>query len=413
MSCCISPPSTSMDSSWLAPHRDAFLNALAAQGYADGTMATFRRLTDRLCHHFDACGVSVDEVDAGVLADLAADCPRTASSTMARDLMSVSRRFADHLVGAGAIAPMPPPAPPTSGSVEHLCTQFDAWLRQHRGMSDARRLVHRNILNSFIAFCCTGTRTLHDLSAITVESVFAFADRFAGKSNWRLPYLRNILRYLFWSGKLPRELTDAVPRLRRRRPDGLPRHLEPDAVRALIDAVSGDSPRELRDHAMLLMMARLGLRGQEVIAVRLDDIDWRAGTMIVRGKAGQSDRMPLPVDVGEAMTAWVRHAKQGTSRHLFVCVRPPYQPLTSSQIIGKALRQAYERTGLTPPRGQFRLHALRHSLAMDLLGRGASLEEIGDVLRHRSHQSTLVYVRHDIDALRPLARSWPVPGAMR
>ena len=90
-----------------------------------------------------------------------------------------------------------------------------------------------------------------------------------------------------------------MPRLRRRRPDGLPRHLEPDAVRTLIDAVRGDSPRELRDHAMLLMMARLGLRGQEVIAVRLGDIDWRAGTMIVRGKAGQSDRMPLPVDVGE------------------------------------------------------------------------------------------------------------------
>ena len=164
---------------------------------------------------------------------------------------------------------------------------------------------------------------------------------------------------------------------------------------------------------MLLMMARLGLRGQEAIAVRLDDIDWRAGRLVVRGKAGQLDRMPLPVDVGETAVAWIRNGRQGSSRHLFVSVRPPYRPFTSSPVVRRALLQAYERAGLTPPRGQARTHALRHSLAMDLLGRGASLEEIGDVLRHRSRQSTAVYAHYDIDALRPLARSWPVPGAVR
>ena len=415
MSCCISPPSasTSMDTSWWAPHRGAFLNALAAQGYAERTLDTFRLMTGRLCAELDARGLAAEEVDAGMLADLAAACPRTGSPSMERDLISVTRRFADYLVDSDAIAPMPAPPPPASGSLEQLSAQFDAWLRQHRGMFGGRLREHRTLLKRFMTFCRTGTRKPDDPGAVTPESIFAFVDRFPGKSNWRLPYLRNILRFLFWSGRLPRDLTDAVPRSARSRPDGLPRHLEPDTVRTLIEAARGDSPRERRDHAMLLMMARLGLRGQEAIAVRLDDIDWRAGRMLIHGKGGQSDRMPLPVDVGETIVAWVRNGRKGSSRHLFVSVRPPYRPFTSSLTIRRAFRQAYERAGLTPPRGQARTHALRHSLAMDLLGRGASLEEIGDVLRHRSHQSTTVYARYDIEALRPLARSWPVPGAMR
>ena len=161
---------------------------------------------------------------------------------------------------------------------------------------------------------------------------------------------------------------------------------------------------------MLLLMARLGLRAQEVVAARLDDIDWGAGRMLVRGKGGQLDRVPIPVDVGEAIVAWVRGGRRGDSRHLFVCVRPPYAPLTSSEAIRDALRNAYRRADLVPPGGQVRTHALRHGLAMALLDRGSSLAEIGDVLRHRCARSTTAYARYDHGALRPLARPWPVPG---
>ena len=376
-------------------------------------MATYRVMTGRLCAVLDARGLAADDVDSVVLADLSAACPRTGSPSMERDLISVTRRFADYLVDSGAIAPMPPAPPPASGSLEQLSAQFDAWLRQHRGMFGRRLRTHRSILKSFMTFCCASNRALNDPRGITPESIFAFVDGFSGKSHWRLPYLRNVLRFLFWSGRLARDLTDAVPRSARSRPDGLPRHLEPDTVRHLIEAVRGDSPRERRDHAMLLMMARLGLRAQEVVTVRLDDIDWWAGRLVVRGKAGQLDRVPLPVDVGESAVAWIRNGRKGSSRHLFVSVRPPYRRFTSSPVVRRALLQAYERAGLTPPRGQARTHALRHSLAMDLLARGTCLEEIGDVLRHRSCQSTAVYAHYDIDALRALARLWPVPGAVR
>ena len=276
-----------------------------------------------------------------------------------------------------------------------------------------RLAVYRNVMQRIIGFCCTATGTAEDLAAITPEAVFAFLDGYAGRAGWRLPYVRNILRFLFWSGRTPRDLSDAIPAAPGGRPHGLPRHLEASVVHKLLEAVRGDGAIDLRDHAMLLLMARLGLRAQEVVRIRLDDIDWGAGQMLVRGKGRQLDRVPIPVDVGEALVTWLCNARKGNSRHVFVCVRPPYAPFTSSLPVRRALGKAYRRAVLVPLRGQVRTHALRHGLAMVLLDRGSSLGEIGDVLRHRSARSTTAYARYDHGALRALARPWPVPGEER
>ena len=282
----------------------------------------------------------------------------------------------DYLVRAGAIAAAVP-TPPPAGSPEQLCAELDHWLRNHRGMFGNRLRAHRKVLRRVMAFCCTATGTAEDLAAVTPEAVFAFLECCAGRAGWRLPYVRNILRFLFWSGRIPQDLSATVPGAAGGRPDGLPRHLEGGVVRKLLEAIRGDRPCDLRGHAMLLLMARLGLRAQEVVAAMLDDIDWGAGRMLVRGKGGQLDRVPIPVDVGEAIVAWVRGGRRGDSRHLFVCVRPPYAPLTSSEAIRDALRNAYRRADLVPPGGQARTHALRHGLAMALLEprSGASLRD--------------------------------------
>ena len=147
--------------------------------------------------------------------------------------------------------------------------------------------------------------------------------------------------------------------------------------------------------------------------IRLEDIDWRAGEILIRGKGGQHERMPIPVDVGEAIAAYLHDGRAGSARHLFVTARAPHRPFASSLAVRRILRKAFERTDLKPPRGEVRSHLLRHSLAVDMLGRGASLDEIGDVLRHRSRTTTTIYARYDIDALRPLARPWPVQGDVR
>ena len=160
---------------------------------------------------------------------------------------------------------------------------------------------------------------------------------------------------------------------------------------------------------MLLTMARLGLRGQEIIAIRFDDIDWQAGEILIRGKGARQATMPLPVDVGEAMVDWIRRGRQGNSRHLFVRVRPPFVPFASSRPIIVPLRRSYAASGVAPPGGKVRSHVFRHSLAMNLLQNGMPLSDIGNMLRHGSAETTTIYARHDIQALRPLARAWPVP----
>lgn len=146
--------------------------------------------------------------------------------------------------------------------------------------------------------------------------------------------------------------------------------------------------------------------------MRLDDINWAAGEIVVRGKGGQHERMPLPTDVGEAIAAYICDGRAGNTRHLFVSVRAPHRPVTS-QTINRALSRAFARSGLEPPNGEIRCHLMRHSLAVDMLGRGASLEEVGEVLRHRSQRTTTTYARYDFAALRSVARPWPVPGDIR
>ena len=159
-----------------------------------------------------------------------------------------------------------------------------------------------------------------------------------------------------------------------------------------------------RDYAILLVLARLGLRGGEVAGLELGDIDWRSGEVTVRGKAERVDRLPLPVDVGEAMVAYLADGRPAcAARSVFCTVRAPYRPLTPAairQVMGWACRRAgLPRVGA---------HRLRHTLATDMLRAGASLPEVGQVLRHRSDLSTAIYAKVDESALRPLARPWPM-----
>ena len=221
--------------------------------------------------------------------------------------------------------------------------------------------------------------------------------------------LRSLFRFLFVTGRTERNLAPCVPRVSGPRSPAPTRHLSREEVERVLAAAKGDSAIARRDHAMLLTMARLGLRGQEVVAIQLDDMDWEAGEILVRGKSGRQAAMPLPVDVGEAVVDWIRHGRRGRSRHLFVSVLPPFPRFTSALSVRKALHKAYAASGVTPPGGKVRCHVFRHSLAMALLQDGMPLGDIGNMLRHESAETTTVYARHDIEALRPLARPWPVP----
>jgi site-specific recombinase XerD len=256
---------------------------------------------------------------------------------------------------------------------------------------------------------------LGNLNDITPDDIVRFLRKVMGR---RSPYrdktppthLRSLFRFLFWSGKTKRDLAASLPRVATRRASHLSRSLQPEDIERLLDAVWASDAAGRRNYAMLMIMARLGLRAPEVIAIQLDDIDWRAGTILIRGKGKRHDRMPLPEDAGEAIVDYIKKGRRGSSRALFVSTKPPYRPFADAQILNTALRAAFKDTGLRPPQKYIGSHILRHSLATDMLRKGASLDEIGDVLRHRSRASTAIYARHDVEGLRSIARSWPVEG---
>jgi integrase/recombinase XerD len=218
--------------------------------------------------------------------------------------------------------------------------------------------------------------------------------------------LRSLLRYLHLTGVIPAALQWAVPGVADLRDRSLPRGLEPAVVERLLAGCDRRRTVGRRDYAILLLLARLGLRAGEVAAIELDDIDWRAGELLVRGKGGRYDWLPLPSDVGEAIVAYLRRRPRVRSRALFLRVVAPAGAIRSSAVSG-IVRSACERAGL-PAVGA---HRLRHTAATGMLRAGASLAEIGQVLRHRDIRTTARYATVDRKALRTLARPWPEGGA--
>jgi site-specific recombinase XerD len=253
--------------------------------------------------------------------------------------------------------------------------------------------------------------TLGSYDEITPQDVVDFLCKLRGGTAPRdktgPSHLRNLFRFLFWSGKTKRDLAASIPRARQSARSALPRYLKPEEVEKLLDATWAPTPVGRRNYAMLMVLARLGLRAPEAIAIQLDDIDWRNGTILIRGKGKRHDRMPLPDDVGKAIVDYIRNGRPGRSRTLFVSNTPPHKPFVNAQILNSALNQAFANTGLKPPQKYVGSHLLRHSLATDMLRKGASLDEIDDVLRHRSRMSTTIYARHDVDGLRSISPAWP------
>jgi integrase/recombinase XerD len=308
------------------------------------------------------------------------------------------------------------PPPKVLTALDRLRVEYEAYLRNQRGLSEPTIYHCLRFLERFTTFRFGAT--LGDLNAVTPDDIVAFLCQLkVGSRPYRdktpPSHLRNLFKFLFWSGKTKRNLANSIPRVAQPQSANLPRYIKPEEVKRLIDAVRTDGPIGRRNHAKLLLMARLGLRSPEVIAIRVEDIDWRAGEIMIRGKGKLHDRMPLPADVGEAIVDYIRNGRAGGSRTLFVAARPPYRPFKDAQILNSVLREAFEKTGLKPPQKYVGSHLLRHSLATDMLRKGVSLDEIGDVLRHRSRMTTTIYAKHDINALRSIARAWPAQGDAR
>jgi len=390
---------------------DAYRAELQRLNYSRGTVHTYLCTIRRLWRIMEAHGVEVGEITPELAAKLVRDEPTRVSRRPYAVI--IAKRFAAHLAARGLAKP---PIPPTAREIARaeLRREYEDYLRRQRGLSERTIADCWRFADRFLSFRFGET----DISfrAITPGDVVAFLQQlFSRKTPYRdktpPTHLRNFFQYLFKRGLTPSNLALCIPRVAQQPYDArLPRHLTSAQVETVLAAVRTEEPYGRRNHAMVLLRARLGLRAPEVVAVRLDDIDWRAGELIVRGKGENHDRVPIPPDVGEALTAYIRHDRALTSRALFVTVRAPHGPFKDGQVLNTILRAAFNRTGMKPPCRYVGSHVLRHSLATNLVRQGASLAEVGDMLRHRSRATTMIYARLDIEGLRSIAQPWPVAG---
>jgi site-specific recombinase XerD len=218
--------------------------------------------------------------------------------------------------------------------------------------------------------------------------------------------LRAFLRFLSMRGDAAADLSSSVPTVAVRSRFELPKSLEPWQVARVLRCCDRSTAIGRRDYAVLLLLSRLGLRAGEIVAMTLDDVEWTAGVLTIRGKGPRCDQLPVLQDVGEALAAYLREVRpRCPTRRLFVRARAPHQGFSGSAAVDGIVARALTRAGLAPPRRG--AHLLRHSLAVRMLRAGGTLDEIGEVLRHRVVTSTQIYAKVDVDQLRTLARPWP------
>lgn len=395
----------------LKSHCKKFMEQLAAQGYSKSTLDFYRLRISCFCEKFESHEFGFKELNGSTIQYLTDVILKETKVDKRKFTQTCIERFVDYLCKVIVIS-RPVPKRELS-ALECLKAEYRTYLREQRGLREATIRASIRIFELFITFHFGDT--LGDFNTITPRDVTAFlctrmtkADSCGRKAE--PSHLRSTFKFLFWSGKTRMNLMDCIPRVAHPYSGNQPRFLSADKVQRLVDAVKIDNAIGRRNYAMILAAARLGLRGPEVISIQLEDIDWRAGEILIRGKGKYLDRMLLPVDAGEAIVEYIRKGRKGNSRSLFVCNKAPYLPFKDAQIVNSVLRDAFEKTGLKPPRKYVGFHVLRHSLAIEMLRKGAPLGEISDVLRHRSRQTTLIYAKYNIDELRSMAQPWPMQG---
>jgi integrase/recombinase XerD len=293
--------------------------------------------------------------------------------------------------------------------VEQVVQQFGCDLLKRQGLSDKTRVQYCPFVAIFLSERY-GSEPV-DLAALCAADVIRFIRGQAARlspprAKVATIALRSFLRYARYRGEIRSDLVAAVPTVPTWTMTGIPRAIAADHVRAALAHCQRDTLVGCRDYAILLLLVRLGLRSGEIVSLTLDSIDWEHGTIAVSGKGGQDARLPLPVEVGDAMARYLKLGRRScSSRALFLRANAPIRGLGSQTTIGTIVNAALTRAGVeTPNRGA---HQFRHALAADMLRQGATLSEIGSLLRHRHAKTTAIYAKVDFVALRPLSLPWP------
>jgi site-specific recombinase XerD len=386
----------------LAPHLQAYAQRLHDDGYATQSGQLQLRLLGHFNRWLERRSIAATDVDSSTVARYLRSRRKTVKLRRG-DTAALARLLGMLRRGHPAI----PSSPPTA--VQIVVRQFQHYLRQERSLSEATITHYTPIVAAFLAECFpTGVPDLHRITASDIaEFVRGQANRITTKhAATVVTALRSFLRHLLYRGAIDTDLAACVPTIATWSLSTVPKFLPAEQIQRVVDACDRDTALGKRDYALLLLLARLGLRAGEVVTLTLDDLDWEAGVITVRGKRKRMAHMPLPGDVGTAMVDYIRHARPPcSSRRVFIRSKAPLVGFASSVAISSLVDRALQKAGVESAcRGA---HLFRHSLATHMLKQGASLPEIGDLLRHRRPDTTAIYAKVDLVALRSIALAWP------
>jgi integrase/recombinase XerD len=394
----------------LTPYAPGLAEELAALGYTSTSATAKLQLAAQLSRWLEAAGVSLGELMPEAVGQFLQERPRSyASPCSARALapvLGVLRRL-------GAV-PEAAPAAAAAGPADVLLDRFGRYLAERRALTapGVRAYIHWARPFAEEVLFAGGAGRPGEVSAAEVARFLAARLPAMSRKQAQMTAcaVRSLLRFLHAEAMATADLTGVIPPVASWQLSGLPRALSSDEVVALLAACDISRPAGRRDFAMITLMCRLGLRCAEVAGLELDDVDWPGGTITVRGKAGRTDRMPLPADVGQALAGYLVNARPAAAgtRALFVRAKAPFAALGGSGVSCVVARAA-RRAGLGTVHG----HRLRHTAATATLNAGATLEEVAQLLRHEGIATTVIYAKTDRARLAQLARPWPAAGDRR
>jgi site-specific recombinase XerD len=401
-----------MPESPLDDHIEPFLKHLRSAGYAERTLRKKRTVARAFAQWTRRKQIAVDDLNDDHIAAFAARSPRL--KTHVKFELAVVRLFFEYLRGHAGL--QRPPSQVDVSAADTLLQMYKDYLRKDRGLTGNSVLVYAPFIRDFLAAQTTQTGRISPelFDALIIRNFILehTVDRSSEYARLLCTALRSFFRFLLLCGQTSRDLSNAVPMFRKYRQSVPPTFLSPSEVERVL-AVKGSILSGRRDHAILLLLARLGLRGGEVVALELDDIRWRAGEIVVRGKGQMVDHLPLLSDVGEALALYIREDRGvSVSRRVFLRTWAPRSGLTGPAAVGHIVRRALAQAGVHRS-GRGAAHLFRHGLATKMIRHGASMSEIAEVLRHRSQTTTAIYAHVSFEALRAVALPWPTTGGAR
>ena len=383
-----------------------FTSSLIEQGYADETVRWKVKLVTKLVQWLKRNRLAVADFDEPMV-----EVFFKRKHHKRRGDLRTLQQFLDQLRKQNVVPARNLPC--DRSPLAHILNQYETYLRTERGLVAHTIEQYQSFVRKFLGERFRGQPLL--LKAVKASDISDFVLRHTPSMNVKRAQVmttafRSFFRFLFQKGELQADLAASVPTVANWRLSTVPKYLTPQEVERVLKACDRRTAVGRRDYAILLLLARLGLRAGEVVDLQLEDINWRAGEILVRGKGLLHDRMPLPADVGEALACYLRRDRpRCQTRRLFVCTKAPRRGFGHPSTLSTIVHRALARADLHPPlQGA---HLLRHSLATSMLRSGATMGEIAEILRHRTLQTTEIYAKVDFQGLRSLAHPWPMGGA--